>query len=217
MIKKETLDKVMRKFISKQVMTLSQLEAILSCSQRSVQRYLSKWGGIRSYNHNGKYFSLPVIASFDSFGVWKYQDIGFSQFGNLKDTVIQLIHNSPAGLSTTELGKILGVNAHSFMSQFRVDPRLKREKWEGRLVYFCAECDILIAQQRKRFAGQIVSPFPSDAQAVIILVSLLKNSKGTIKELVRIMSKEHKDITITMVERLLEHHGLLKKTDSHIL
>jgi hypothetical protein len=75
----------------------------------------------------------------------------------------------------------------------------------------------LIAQQRKRFAGQPVSPFPSDAQAIIILVSLLKNQNGTIEKLVKIMSKEHKGITISMVERLLEHHGLLKKTDLHIL
>jgi len=77
MVKKELLDRAMRQFISEQVMTLSQLEALLSCSQRSVQRYLSKWGTLRSYNHNGKYFSLPVTARFDSFGVWKYQDIGF--------------------------------------------------------------------------------------------------------------------------------------------
>lgn len=217
MVKKELLDRAMRQFISEQVMTLSQLEALLSCSQRSVQRYLSKWGTLRSYNHNGKYFSLPVTARFDSFGVWKYQDIGFSRFGNLKDTVVQLVNNSPTGLTTTELGQILGVNAHSFMSQFRVDQRLKREKWEGRLVYFCAEYDIWIAQKRERFAGQPVSPFPSDAQAVIILVSLLNNLKATTEELVKIMNKKHRGISVTMVERLLEHHGLLKKTDSHIL
>ena len=98
MVKKELLNRAMRKFISEQVMTLSQLEIFLSCSQRSVQRYLSKWGSLRSYNYNGKYFTLPRIARFDSFGVWKYQDIGFSKFGNLKDTVVQLVSNSTAGL-----------------------------------------------------------------------------------------------------------------------
>jgi hypothetical protein len=211
MVKKELLDRAMRQFISDQVMTLSQLETLLSCSQRSVQRYLSKWGGLRSYNHNGKYFSLPVIARFDSFGIWKYQGIGFSRFGNLKDTVVQLVNNSPAGLTAIELGQILGVNAHSFMSQFRIDPRLKRQKWEGRLVYFGVEYDIWIAQKRQRFADQSVSAFPSDVQAVIILVSLLKNPTATTEELVNIMNKEHRGISVTMVERLLEHHGLLKK------
>jgi len=217
MVKKELLDKAMRQFISDQVMNLSQLEDLLSCSKRSVQRYLFKWGGIRSYNHNGKYFSLKAIACFDSFGIWKYQDIGFSRFGNLKDTVIQLVYNSSAGLTANEIGNILGVNAQSFMPQFRADQRLKREKWEGRLVYFSANYDIWVAQKGERFAGQPVSPLPSDAQAVIILVSLIKYPKAITEELVKIMSREHIGISATMVERLLEHHGLLKKNDSHIL
>lgn len=216
MVRKDLLDKAMRQFISDQVMTLSRLENLLCCSKRSAQRYLSKWGGLRSYNHNGKYFSLEGIARFDSFGIWKYQDIGFSRFGNLKDTVIELVNNSSAGLTANELGNILGVKAQSFMSQFRIDKRLKREMWEGRLVYFSANYDILTAQKWERFAGQPVSPLPSDAQAVIILVSLIKHPKVSTEELVRIMSKEHKWLSVPMVERLLEHHGLLKKNDSLI-
>lgn len=215
MVKKELLDRAMRQFLSAQVMTLSQLVTLLSCSQRSVQRHLSKWGCLRSYNYNGMYFSLPAIARFDSLGVWMYQDIGFSRFGNLKDTVVQLASNSPAGLTATELGQILGINAHSFMSQFRVDPRLKREKWGGRFVYFCAEHDIRIAQRRERSTSQSAPPFPSDAQAIIILVSLLKNPKTTLEELVGIVNKELKGIDITMVERLLEYHGLVKKIPVH--
>ena len=216
MVKKELLEKTMHHFVSAQVMTLSHLEILLSCSQRSVQRYLSKWGCLRSYNHNGKYFSLPSIAHFNSVGIWKYHDIGFSQFGNLKETVVQLVTRAPAGLTASELSKILSVNAHSFISQFRVDPRLKREKWEGVLVYFCSKHDICIAQKRERFINQPQAIFPSDTQAVIILVSLLKDSKATIEELSKNINKEHKSISIAMIERLLEYHGLLKK-NSHIL
>ena len=212
MVKKELLEKTMRHFISAQVMTLSQLEILLSCSQRSVQRYLSKWGSLRSYNHNGQYFSLPAIAHFNSFGVWKYNDICFSQFGNLKETVVQLVTTASAGLTASELSEILSVNAHSFMSQFRVDPRLKREKWEGVLVYFCSKHDICVAQKRERFVNQSQPAFPSDTQAVIILVSLLKEEKATIEALVKNINKEHKGISIAMIERLLEYHGLLKKT-----
>jgi hypothetical protein len=211
MVKKELLEKTMHHFVSAQVMTLSHLEILLSCSQRSVQRYLSKWGSLRSYNHNGKYFSLPSIAHFNSVGIWKYHDIGFSQFGNLKETVVQLVTRAPAGLTALELSKILSVNAHSFISQFRVDPRLKREKWEGVLVYFCSKHDICIAQKRERFINQPQAIFPSDTQAVIILVSLLKDSKATIEELSKNINKEHKSISIAMIERLLESHGLFKK------
>ena len=38
------------------------------------------------------------------------------------------------------------------------------------------------------------------------------------EELVEIMNKEHKGINTTMVERLVEYHGLAKKNSgSHIL
>ncbi len=64
----------------------------------------------------------------------------------------------------------------------------------------------------------ISASLPSDAQAIIILVSLLKNPKATIEELVEIVNKDYKGIDITMVERLLEYHGLVKKNPgSHIL
>ncbi len=101
------------------------------------------------------------------------------------------------------------------MSQFRVDPRLKREKWGGRLVYFCAEHNIRITQRRERSTSQSAPPLPSDAQAIIILVSLLKNPKTTMQELVEIVNKEHNGIDITMVERLLEYYGLVKKIPVH--
>ena len=58
---------------------------------------------------------------------------------------------------------------------------------------------------------KIVSALPTDTQAVTILISLLKNPKATIEELVTTINKGHKGISITMVERLLEHHGLFKK------
>lgn len=211
MVKKELIKIAMRQFISAQVMTLSQLEVLLSCSQRSVQRYLSKWCCIRSYNHNGKYFTLPAIAHFDSFGIWKYNDVGFSRFGTLRETVVHLVASSPAGLTASELGDVLSVNAHSFISQFRADLRLKREKCEGVLVYFCSDQDIRITQKQVRFTDPSVVTFPSDTQAVAILVSLLKNPKATVEVLVKIINKEHHDVSIIMVERLLERHGVLKK------
>jgi len=212
MPKKQAITAAMREFVSAQVMTLSQLESLLGCSQRSVQRQLAIWGALRSYNCNGKYFSLPAVAQFDSFGIWRFQDIAFSRFGTLRDTVAHLVRNSPSGLTIHELSELLSVNAYSFMSQFRNDSRLKREKWTGRLVYFCSEHDILIAQRRERSKTQPPPPLPSDAQSVVILVTLLKHPNASLEEIVRTISLDYKGIDISMVERLLEFHGLEKKT-----
>ncbi len=213
MIDNEVVDAVLRRFRSSRVMTISELAAGLSCSQRSAQRYLGRWGSIRSYNHNGRYFTLPEIPEFDQFGIWRYTGIGFSRHGNLRETVIHLIESSTGGMTAAELGQVMDVNPHSFMSQFRRDSRLQRDKCGGRLVYFCARSEVCDAQRRVRLASEARGPsrLPSETQAVTILVCLVKNQDATIAELEREVAKHHRGIDRQMIERLLEHHGLTKK------
>ncbi len=213
MVDTEVVEEVLGRFRSCRVMTIAELAMGLSCSVRSAQRYLGRWGSIRSYNHNGKYFTLPEIPEFDQFGIWQFTSIGFSQYGNLRETVINLIENSTGGMAAAELGQVMGVNPHSFMSQIGLDARLKREKVGGRLVYFCAKCEVCDAQRRARLAseGHESSRLPSEAQAVTILVCLIKNQDAAIEELVQEVAKHHRGIDHQMIERLLEHHGLQDK------
>jgi hypothetical protein len=211
MLKNERLEKVKKKIRVAKVMTLTQLMESLSCSQRSVQRYLREWRCLSSYNHNGKYYVLPDVPRFNRFGIWRYDDIGFSRYGNLKETVLGLIENAKAGMTAAEMGEVMGVNPHSFMSQFRNDPRLRREKRRGRLVYFCSRLEVCEAQRRERILKEPPVALPSDVQAVIILVYLIKNPDATIDELVTNIQKEQKGIEREMVERLLEHHGIQEK------
>ena len=213
MLSKQTLDTASRDFRSALVMTLPQLELLLTCSQRSVQRYLQRWGCLNSFNHNGAFYALPDVPVFDPTGIWLYKGIGFSRFGNLKETVICLIENSADGLTAAELSRVLSMNSHSFLSQFRSEPRLQREKWEGSWVYFAAKPGVC-EQQRLRRAGELppVSiSLPSDAQAVIILVCIIKNPDMAIEALVEEVQKQHSGIELGMIEGFLEHHDIKKK------
>ncbi len=218
MVGDEVVKEVLRSFRSCRTMTISELAKGLSCSMRSAQRYLGRWGSIRSYNHNGRFFTLPDIPEFDEFGIWRFTGIGFSRYGNLRETVIHLIESSTGGMAAAELGQIMGVNPHSFMSQIGLDSRLQREKVGGRLIYFCAKGEVYDAQRRVRLAGEARGPsrLPSEAQAVTILVCLIKNPEATIDELVQEVAKHHRGIARQMIERLLEHHGLTneKKTQA---
>ncbi len=210
MVRDEVVKEVLRSFRSCQIMTISELTKGLSCSMRSAQRYLGRWDSIRSYNHNGRYFTLPDIPEFDDFGIWRITGIGFSRHGNLRETVIHLIESSTGGMAAAELGQVMGVNPHSFMSQIGLDSRLQREKVGGRLIYFCAKGDVCDAQRRARLASEAREPIllPSDAQAITILVCLIKNQEATLEELVQEVAKYHRGMSRQMIERLLEHHGL---------
>jgi hypothetical protein len=206
----EQMNQAMNKFYAAKVITLPELTAVMNRSPRSVQRYLQLWRCLTSYNHNGKYYTLPDIPDFNQFGIWRHRDIGFSRYGNLKETVRQLVENSTAGMTAAQLGEVLGVNPYSFISHFRDDPRLQREKRSGRLVYFCAKPEILVAQREERAVTDPPAALPTDAQAVIILVCLLKHPNAKIDELTREVQQKHSGIERGMIERLLDYHGIKK-------
>ncbi len=44
-------------------------------------------------------YVLPEIATFDKYGLWRYQKCFFPEHGNLKKTSIHLITTSEAGLN----------------------------------------------------------------------------------------------------------------------
>ena len=100
------------------VMTLKQLTELLVCTSRTVHRRLRQWQCCTSYNHNSRYYALPEVVEFDEHGIWRFQGIFFSVFGDLKKTVVGLIEASEAGLSSRELAELLGVRNFSEICKF---------------------------------------------------------------------------------------------------
>jgi len=65
----------------KKIVTTDELALSLHCSKRTVQRRLTKLKTIRSYNRNGRYYTLEDIPKFDANGLWRYRGTCFSRFG----------------------------------------------------------------------------------------------------------------------------------------
>jgi len=68
------------------VLTLEQVSQKNKCSVRTVQRQFAKLRVLRSYNKNSRYYTLANIPDFNKNGIWRYRDILFSKYGNLKQT-----------------------------------------------------------------------------------------------------------------------------------
>ena len=98
---------VLKRFRQKKVITIEQLVELLQSSVITTRRRLKKWKTYTSFNNNGRYYTLPDIPDFDRNGIWKYQTILFSRHGNLKQTIIQLVKQSKAGLSAREIADIV--------------------------------------------------------------------------------------------------------------
>lgn len=204
---------VLERFRRHKIITIEQLVELLTCSVITARRRLKKWQTYTSINQNGRYYTLPQIPVFDESGLWRYQSVLFSKHGNLTQTIVALIGASPQGLSATQIADILDLTPNSsFISRFKRVPGVKREKHLGRFVYFSDQREIYNKQKDRWLVRQDPVDFPTDAQAIIILVHLIKHPGVGIEQLARQVAKQDKQIGSGAVRRFLAFHDLLKKT-----
>ena len=213
MIEPDDESKVLAEFERRKIMTLPQLMQVLDCSSRTAHRRLKQWKAGCSYNANGRFYTLPHIPRYGPEGVWKHRKVFFSKHGNLKQTVVCLVKNSAQGFDASEIGRVLHLAPHSFISHFRNVPGIRRERWGKRFVYFSDEPDVYLRQKRAR--GEAVErelKLPPDADAVQILVDRIKHPDSSIQECARRLQRKGRGISCEAVVHLLDHHGIEKKT-----
>lgn len=213
-MKKSAIKKALNQFKIQKVLTAAKLVVLLSCTPRTVRRYLKKWQALGSYNQSGRYYTLPHIAKFNAEGFWRYGEAYFSKYGNLKETVIYLICHSKAGLSGRELGDLVGLDPRSFLWHFHDEKAIKREKINGRFIY----CSSLSATRKKQLKHRreqeqsISKTMPNDAEAVMILVEYIKYPESSFEELSNRVREFKIKISPEHIANFFQHHGLAKKT-----
>lgn len=203
---------VLLKFRQQKIITIEQLLHLLQCSAITVRRRLKNWKTFTSINKNGRYYTLPQIPKFDENGLWKYQTVLFSMHGNLKQTIIELIKQSSTGLSAVDIAEIIEISSSSsYFSQIKNSIGIKREKHQGRFLYFS---DVPTNYQRQKRASdhQKTADWPTDAQAVDILVHMIKNPGIAIEQLAIEAAPQGKRFDSATMKRFLQFHELLKKT-----
>ena len=208
---------VLKKFRQQKVITIEQLVQLFQYSVITVRRRLKKWKTYTSINKNGRYYTLPQIPVFDENGLWKHQAVLFSKYGNLKQTTIELIRRSQVGLSAVDIAEIIEIpSSSSFFSQIKNVGGIQREKLQGRFTYFSDTPDQY--QRQKRALGrQKTTDWPTDAQAVKILIQMIKHPGIDIEQLAVKAVLQGQWVDSATIRRFLQFHDLLKKTQDTML
>lgn len=195
----------------KKIITIDELSSLLKSSIKTARRRLKLWEAYRSYNQNGRYYTLPNIPEFDENGLWIYRKIGFSKYGNLKQTAIYLIKYSQAGLDVAEMNNLLGISVRSFLTALQKNPDIKREKIHGRFVYFSAVEEDHLRQKDCRAGMTRITQLPNDTEIILILVETIKNPHLNIEELSLKLRKTNCIVTPESISNLFTYHGLTVK------
>ena len=203
---------VLKRFRRLKVLTIEQLVDLLKSSVITARRRLKKWEALTSFNHNGRYYTLPRIPQFDHHGIWKYQTILFSKYGNLKQTILELVRRSETGLSAREVAQIVKIPSNSSLfSQLQKVSGIKREKHQGHFIYFSDEPQTYQKQKSVLYRPKAAAALPSDEEAVRILVQYIKHPHIGVEELSERVARQGKRMDPSVIQRFLEHHDLLKK------
>ncbi len=212
-MKKEIIENTLGVFRKVVVLTILELSTLADCSIVTARRYLRRWGAYTSYNRNGRYYVLADVPEFDDNGLWCFGDIRFSRYGNLKQTILHLIENSPEGLDASAISKLLGFDSHSLLSRLEAGSVLRREKYGSRFVYFSTESKVFKQQSEKR---QLLPGKPggilSDAAAVLVLVERIKHPGLGLTRLTERLQEQGLAVELPDVRDFFIRYGLLKKT-----
>lgn len=143
---------ILRKlFDKKAVLDMPKVCMALSTTSRTTGfRYLRELHYLTSYTHNGKYYTLPGIAQFDSNGFCYFGDIGFSFHGTLIDTLHKAITQSATGKFNSELEKHCRAKVQAALRTLLHSKKVARVRLEKRYLYVNVNPSAGNCQIRKR-------------------------------------------------------------------
>ena len=194
------------------VFTIDQLVSFLGCSVPSARLKLKHWKTVTSYNQNGRYYAMPEVPRFDSNGLWHYQMVSFSKWGNLRNTIVHLIDQSNSGLNGKQIGDLVRLAPRSFLHHFRDVPGIRREKSDGVYVYFSEDAERYNKQLRNRairIDDRAVGL--SGAEAAVILSALIRQHNISLEDIARLPEIRARKISPAAIREFMERHQLAGK------
>ncbi len=153
--------------------TLEQIQAALGqVSRRTAFRYLRQVRHLRSYNHNGRFYTDRDPSRFDRFGLLSLGDVHFSRDRSLSATVLRLLCESADGWTDAELRSLLHVPVHPFLLSAVRQGRARRQRLAGIYVYFCLgpQGESQLQARQKRLAAPAAALEPVTIIAVLLVL-----------------------------------------------
>ena len=156
--------------------TVDQLQLALGrVSRRTTARYLRQIPYLRSYNHNGRFYTLRDPARFDRFGLFSLGDAHFSRDRSLTQTVQRLLGESADGFTAKELSALLHVAVRPFLLAAVRQQRARRQRLGGVYVYLASgpTGDRQLRARRQRLAERKAARRAATLEPQLIIDVLL--------------------------------------------
>ena len=191
-------------------------EALHTQSRTTIFRVLSAAGYRTSYSHAGRYYTLERIPKFDSHGIWRHRDIGFSLYGTLRATVIHIVEESPAGQTHGELQDILQLRVHDTLRLLIQDHALARKPFQDAYLYLSSKPKRASAQwaQRQQLAAAAIPVEIEPSRVIAVLADLIHHPSDDADAVSRRLRALGQPVTTEQVEAIFSRYDLKKTARS---
>ena len=179
--------KMQKLLLKNRVMSAKQLRhEFRGRSRSSLFRDLRKLDEISSFTHTGQYHALKRSAAFDESGLWFFQDIGFSQYGTLKNTLVQVISDAQAGMTHKEMKTLFRIDVQKPLTDLVNTSAVTRQLLPNRIyVYLSATQNKADDQFHRRLAindRPLDIALPPESIRIEILVAVIQAPQRTLQE-----------------------------------
>jgi len=204
---------------SNTIMSLKEIRDNLGGRARSsLFRDLTQMDVIASYTHTGQYHALRSTAKFDMRGLWFINNAGFSKYGTLRNTLIQIIAHANTGMTQKELKSLLRIKVQNTLTDLVKSNGVVRELLPYRVyVYLSTDEKKAADQLQRRLAihekGPDAITLPAESLRIEILLELIRgsNSLRNEKELGARLRKRGVAIQDAEIAYVLAYYDIKKK------
>lgn len=178
----------------------------------TVFRYLRKVSYRRSYNKNGRFYTLHDPDRYDRHGLWNSGDVFFSVDGSLPATVLRLVREAEAGATHDELRQVLRVRVHNMLLDLVSKAKVVRERLGDLFVYVDAEPSRCAEQLGNRGAliasGEDGAAELADAVVIEVLLVLIRHPGSTAGDVARRLQGRSPPVVRWQVDAVFTRYGL---------
>jgi len=167
-VRGESRQKLERLFGRSPTADLPTLERALGTRSRTtVFRALCELGYTTSCSHAGRYYTREGVPQFDEAGLWVHGGVLFSKYGTLRETVVRLVQDAPAGQVHAELRERLRLRVHDTLRELTEAGRIGRVQIERLYVYVSVEEEVARSQivRRRELLAQSAAQMATEAPA----------------------------------------------------
>ena len=212
---KRTPDMLAARLASPSPVTLPQLQAALGNASRATTfRFLKQVPHLRSYNHNGRYYTHPDPVRFDRYGLLSLGAVHFSRDGTLAATARRLVRESAAGCTHKELQARLQVRVQPFLLAAVRQRALGRERMAGVWVYLSDDPAVGDTQRRRRQARldahrvRAAGAAPEAAVIIAVLLALIRHPGASAAQVARRLQGHAPPISLPQVSAVFTRFDL---------